>query len=227
MTTIMRQAQPEDVPQIVEMVNRFAAQNLMLPRTGAAVFQSLSNWLVAVMPATHEGQEAAPDKGTSPGGKADPQAPPDSQYKVVGCGSLVTLTDKLAEIRSLAVHESLHGQSLGTYLVEHLIALARAREYEQVCALTLRESFFVRMGFQVVDRWSISPKLWQECIYCPKFHRCDEIAVLMNLTGEPVEESLVDTSQPAAWNHLLKWSAWQPLKLAYSRRPIHLDDEDE
>ena len=105
------------------------------------------------------------------------------------------------------------------------MALARAREFKQVCALTLRESFFQRLGFEIVDRWSISPKLWQECIYCPKFHRCDEVAVLKNLTSKPIEETMADTTQRAAWNNLLKWQAWQPLKLAYNRKPIQLDDE--
>ena len=50
-----------------------------------------------------------------------------------------------------------------------------------MCALTLSEKFFTRLGFELVDRWSISPKVWQACIYCPKFHRCDEVAVLMRL----------------------------------------------
>jgi hypothetical protein len=36
--------------------------------------------------------------------------------------------------------------------------MARQRGYQQVCALTLRENFFVRLGFELVDRWSISPK---------------------------------------------------------------------
>jgi amino-acid N-acetyltransferase len=77
----------------------------------------------------------------------------------------------------------------------------------------LRESFFTRLGFQVVDRWSISPKVWQACIYCPKFHRCDEVAVLMNLTS-PTDH--FDTKRPG-WSSLLKYGEWQPLKLAFRR----------
>jgi amino-acid N-acetyltransferase len=212
MTATIRQAQAADVPQMVALINRFAAQNIMLPRSEEAVVSSLPNWLVAevVDPHTETG-DGSPSAAAS---------------TLVGCGALVALTDKLAEIRSLAVHESQHGQGLGSRLVEHLIALARARAFDHICALTLRENFFVRMGFQVVDRWSISSKLWQECIYCPKFHRCDEIAVFMNLTDAPVEASLADPVRPAAWNHLLKWSAWQPLKLAYNRRPLDLHTQE-
>ena len=96
-----------------------------------------------------------------------------------------------------------------------------------------------RLGFEVVDRWSISPKLWQDCIYCPKFHHCDEVAVARNLTDRPLDKAY--TAQSAA-SPLLKWQAWQPLKLAYRRshsesaevhsvqrrtRPIPLDDAEQ
>jgi hypothetical protein len=97
--------------------------------------------------------------------------------------------------------------------VQELIDMAREREYHQVCALTLRENFFIRLGFQVVDRWSISPKVWQACIYCPKFHHCDEVAVLMNLVQQTEE---FDFKRPG-WSNLLKYEEWQPLKLAYRR----------
>jgi amino-acid N-acetyltransferase len=70
---------------------------------------------------------------------------------------------------------------LGRRLVEALVEQARAAGFQQVCALTLVESFFNKLGFVTVDRWTISPKIWYECIYCPKFDACDEIAVLMNL----------------------------------------------
>ena len=98
--------------------------------------------------------------------------------------------------------------------------------FEQVCALTLRENFFVRLGFEVVDRWSISPKVWQACIFCRKFHRCDEVAVLMNLVDKP---GAGDNGRGTpAWSHLLKWSEWQPLEAGLQaeagRRPA-LDEE--
>ncbi|HXF61558.1 MAG TPA: N-acetyltransferase [Caldilineaceae bacterium] len=187
MPITIRPATEQDIPAIVEMVNRFAAQNLMLPRSEASVRQTLADWLVA-----------------------------DDRGKIAGCGSLVPLTETLVEIRSLAIHEDYQGQGIGGQLVLALVEMARAQEYEQVCALTLRERFFTRLGFEVVDRWSISPKVWQACIYCPKFHRCDEIAVLMNLVEKPAKSQ--EGAVPA-WNGLLRWDAWQPLKLAYQQRP--------
>jgi amino-acid N-acetyltransferase len=185
----VRSATAQDIPAIVTMVNRFAAQNIMLPRTEASVQQTLSDWLVAT----------------------------DDDERVAGCGSLVPLTDTLVEIRSLAVHEGYQGQGVGGLLVLALVEMAREQEYEQICALTLRTGFFERLGFGVVDRWSISPKVWQACIYCPKFHRCDEVAVLMPLVEKPVKVE-AENKRPA-WNGLLRWDSWQPLKLAYQQRP--------
>ena len=202
MSITLRPAAEQDIPAIVTMVNRFAAQNVMLPRTEDSVRQTLPSWLVAVDPS-----QTGPGYATG---------------VVAGCGSLVPLTDTLVEIRSLAIHEDYQGRGLGGMLVLGLVDMAREQEYEQVCALTLRASFFERLGFQVVDRWSISPKVWQACIYCSKFHRCDEVAVLMPLVDNPTKLD-VDARVPA-WNGLLRWDAWQPLKLAYQQRP---DPRDE
>jgi len=191
----IRSAQEQDVQPIVEMVNRFAAQNVMLPRTEESVRQTLSDWLVAV--------------------EHNAQSSPESAETLVGCGALVPLNDKLVEVRSVAVHESQHGQGLGSLIVTGLVEEARDRGYTQVCALTLRPNFFERLGFKLVDRWSISPKVWQACIYCSKFHRCDEVAVLMNLAKRPETAEEQAMARNAGWNSLLKWKEWQPLRLAY------------
>ena len=192
MATIIRPAEADDILPIVALVNRFAEQDIMLPRTVDSVRYTLADWIVVV--------EEFPG----------PQSPP-----VLGCAALVPLTDTLAEVRSLAVHESQQGKGLGGYLVLELVQMARMRGFRQVCALTLREQFFFRLGFELVDRWSISPKVWQACIYCRKFHHCDEVAVLMNLVEKP---EAGDSLGRPAWSHLLKWSEWQPLKLAYRQR---------
>ena len=194
----------EDIVDIAALVNGFAAENVMLPRSEESVLQSLPDWVVA---------------------KAD-------GAQLLGCGSLVSLTEQLVEIRSLAVAQAGQGKGTGRRIVEELVQMATARGYAQICALTLEEGFFEKLGFEIVDRWSISPKLWQDCIYCPKFHHCDEVAVARSLTDSPVNQA--QAAQTAA-SPLLKWQAWQPLKLAYrhsdsepgpqenvNRRPIQL-----
>ena len=200
MEIAIRSAQEHDIQAIVELVNRFAAQNIMLPRTAESVQKTLADWLVAV-------EQGAP---------SSTELMAESMVEtIVGCGALVPLNDKLIEVRSVAIHESQHGKGLGSLLVTELVQEARIRGYSQACALTLRPNFFERLGFELVDRWSISPKVWQACIYCPKFHHCDEVAVLINLAKQPENADEQAAARSAGWNHLLKWGEWQPLRLAY------------
>ncbi|MBK8796730.1 MAG: GNAT family N-acetyltransferase [Anaerolineales bacterium] len=46
---------------------------------------------------------------------------------ILACGALVPLTNTLAEVRSLAVHESQQGKGLGGHLVLQLVQMAPAR----------------------------------------------------------------------------------------------------
>jgi amino-acid N-acetyltransferase len=152
----IRPATEADVEGILALVNGYAAQNLMLPRTADQIGRALPRFLVA-----------------------------ERAGRIMGCGSNVELTPILTELRSLAVDPEMRGTGLGRRLVSALVEKARSDGYERICALTLTEGFFNRCGFETVDRWTISPKVWQECVFCPKFHACDEIAVLMVLR-EPV-----------------------------------------
>jgi len=148
----IRPATEADIQPICDLVNGFADQNLMLHRTPEQVRRALGDFLVA-----------------------------EADGRVVGCGYIAYLGPELVELRSLAVHPHLHGQGVGGRIVEALVDMARQRGLRQICALTLAPQFFLRQGFRVVDRWAISPKIWSECVYCPKFHVCDEVAVLKEL----------------------------------------------
>lgn len=166
-TPRIRVAVASDAPAIAALVNSFAARNIMLPRSEEQVLTALSHFVVAEV-----------------GGE------------LAGCGSLIALTPALAEIRSLAVASEHQGGGLGGVIVGALLNRAREQEYDQVCALTLRPAFFERQGFEIVDRWGLTPKIWQECVFCPKFHHCDETAMLLNLV-EPAAAG--DERRPLAW----------------------------
>lgn len=184
MTTPLRSAIAEDIPSICDLVNVFAAQNLMLPRTPQQIDLALADFLVAGEPG-----------------------------QVVGCGSLIELTSTLSEVRSLAVAASHHNRGLGGDIVAALVALARERRLSQVCALTLRPNFFQRQGFHVVDRWNLTSKVWNECVYCPKFHRCDEVAMLMNL-----DDPAAEFTPPPWWRGLADHTPQAVLRWLAPRR---------
>ena len=58
-------------------------------------------------------------------------------------------------------------------------------------SLTL-SSFFNKLGFHEVERGALPLKAWKDCVRCPKFQACDEIAVIRVLrAGE-----LADRTRP-------------------------------
>lgn len=176
MTVTIRPALEADIPAVSALINAYAARNLMLPRNEAQVRIALDDFVVA-----------------------------EVEGRLAGCACLASLTPTLAEIRSLAVVAAYQSNGVGSKIVAALLELAQSRGLDHVCALTLRPDLFRRLGFQVVDRWNLTPKIWGECVFCPKFHRCDEVAVVMNLAqpDRPAVES--------PWWRILAQHTPQPL----------------
>ena len=149
----VRPARISDMRQVEPLINSFARQNLMLPKTHDQLARLFREFVVAV----------------------------DLSGRVVGCGALRVYNESLAEIASLAVDESAHGKGIGRRVVERLVEEARTLGLTTVFALTLQEVFFQRLGFETVSRDLFPLKVWADCRNCAKLHACDEIAVAMEL----------------------------------------------
>lgn len=151
----VRPAIDADVPSIVEVVAENARLGHLLPRSPENIRASLSSWLVAEV-----------------GGR------------VVGIGSLVTMSPTLVEVRSLAVLPSHRRYGVGALVVRELVDQARARGVPTVFALTRAVAFFERLGFTVTSRERFPEKVWKDCVVCPLQHACDETAVVFELGRE-------------------------------------------
>lgn len=101
--------------------------------------------------------------------------------EVVGCGSLHIMGNDLAEVRSLAVAEQAQGQQVGAKIVAACVEDARTFGLERVFALTYRPGFFEKQGFRVANVMEFPQKVWGECVRCPFFTNCKEVAVVMDL----------------------------------------------
>lgn len=154
-TVTVRPACIADMRQVEPLINRFAKQNLMLPKTHDQLARLFREFLVAV----------------------------DEQGNVLGCGALRIYNESLAEVASLAVDERAHGAGVGRRLVEGLMEEARVLGLSTVFALTLQEEFFHKLGFHTVTKESFPLKVWADCRNCPKLHACDEIAVARELAA--------------------------------------------
>ena len=101
--------------------------------------------------------------------------------RLVGCGALHFYTPTSGEIRSLAVDPKLKTGGIGRKLVEALEDEARANDLVSIFAFTYVDGFFRKLGFEEVDRGELPLKAWKDCLRCPKFQACDEIAMLKRL----------------------------------------------
>ncbi|MNO83568.1 Amino-acid acetyltransferase [compost metagenome] len=146
---VCRQAQLEDVETLYLMIENYARQGIMLPRSRAVLQRQIADFVVA-----------------------------EVDDEVVGCGSLCRLGEELVEVRSLGISEGYKGRGLGSMLVEQLIKEARQRSIPKIMALTYEVSFFLKNGFTVVNKEIFPEKVWTDCVNCSKQHACDEIAVL-------------------------------------------------
>ncbi len=141
-----------DAETIHELVTYWADRGDMLHRALGEVFESIRDFKVA----RAEGQ-------------------------VAGCGSLHILGSDLAEIRSLAVREDAQGTGIGAAIVAACVDEARALGLERVFALTYRPGFFEKQEFRVANVMEFPQKVWNECVRCPFFTNCKEVAVVMDL----------------------------------------------
>lgn len=101
--------------------------------------------------------------------------------EVLGCCALAISWENLAEVRSLVVAREVRGHGLGRRLVEAGLSDAVTLGIYRVFVLTNTPDFFRHMGFSEVSKDTLPQKVWSDCLNCPRFPDCDEIALHMEL----------------------------------------------
>ncbi|MBN2451252.1 MAG: GNAT family N-acetyltransferase [Lentisphaeria bacterium] len=149
----IRPGRLDDAEAVAALLEPYIARQIVLPRSAADIRRHIANFLVA-----------------------------ERDGEVIGAVAVRDFGGGLEEIRSLVVREAAAGAGLGSRLVAAAVELARQRGATRVFALTLRPGLFERQHFLPVDKSLFPQKVWSDCILCPKRYRCDEIAVLLDLT---------------------------------------------
>ncbi|MHB1355635.1 MAG: N-acetyltransferase [Anaerolineae bacterium] len=142
----------QDVPLVANLINGYANLGLMLPRSQHKLYQFLRDFVGA-----WDGDQ------------------------LVGCGALALIWEELGEIRSLAVLPEWRSRGVGRAMIAYLLEDARAMGLTRVFALTYQQTFFAKLGFLEVPRETLPHKIWGDCLDCPKFPKCDEIAMILDL----------------------------------------------
>ena len=151
----IRNAKISDAVSIHELVNCYAELDRMLFRSMADIYEKLQTFIVAEM-----------------------------NGKVVGCCALEIIWADLAEIKSLAVNESHIGGGIGRKMVDAALKKASEIGVSSVFALTLVPKFFVKSGFEIVEKETLPMKVWSDCARCSKQQNCDETAVIRSVNSK-------------------------------------------
>jgi amino-acid N-acetyltransferase len=154
---IVRRATLSDVEDMHQLINHFAGLGLMLPKPRSKLYQNIRDFFVA-----------------------------ERERQLVGCGALHVIWNDLGEIRSLAVAETYQNNGVGRRLAIAALQDAIELKLPRVFALTYQRDFFERLGFIEVDKSSMPQKVWGECMDCPKFPNCDEVAMILDAPFLPI-----------------------------------------
>ena len=149
MTGVVRKAGMRDIAPLLELINGYAAKGIMLPRTEFEMSENIRDFSVL-----YSGRD------------------------LVGCGALHFYSPVVGEVRSLAVDPNWTTHGAGRLVVEAVIEEARQFSLDAVFAFTYVPGFFRKLEFQEVERGELPLKVWKDCLRCPKFQCCDEIAMV-------------------------------------------------
>jgi amino-acid N-acetyltransferase len=153
----IRPARVGDVPAICDLIRTFADRRLMIRRSLGELYESIREFLVAT----------------------------DEEGRILGCAALHVFWDDLAELKCLAVSEGAQGQGIGRKLVEACWDSARDLELRTVFTLTYVADFFERCGYHRVEKADLPHKIWNECVRCPLFPNCTEVALIRSTVSQP------------------------------------------
>lgn len=154
---MIRNARIADVKAIYDLLQYFAAKDLLLGRSLSSLYDQLRDFKIFIE------EEAGPAGG---------------KESIAGVCALHISWDNLAEIRSLAVADASQGRNIGRSLVEACLAEASEFGIDRVFTLTYQPDFFRRLGFTDIDKADLPHKVWSDCIHCPKFPDCNEEAMI-------------------------------------------------
>ena len=163
---VIQKAQIRDVEEILELINGFAASNLMLPRGPQYLYENIRDFVIAV------------DENVPVYSMTDTH---EVINLLVACGSLHVLWEDIAEVRALAIHPDYQHLGLGSRIVEFMEEEARQLGIHQLFTFTMTEEFFKNLGFKKIHRKDLPPKVWGECSRCPKYFKCDEVGMVLEL----------------------------------------------
>jgi amino-acid N-acetyltransferase len=135
MALVVRAAKTGDVKKIRKIVDAYTDERRLLFKATVTLFEAVQEFVVAEL-----------------------------DGEVVGCGALHVLWEDLAEVRTVAVLEEMHGKGIGNQIMVKILENAKEIGVKKVFCLTFETKFFGAHGFQEIEGTPVSPEVYQEMI---------------------------------------------------------------
>ena len=135
MSVVVRSAKTGDVKKIRKIVDAYSDQRRLLSKETVTLFEAVQEFVVA-----------------------------EVDGEVVGCGALHVLWEDLAEVRTVAVIESMHGQGVGHKILDQVLKNAKEIGVKKVFCLTFETKFFGAHGFEEIQGTPVTPEVYQQMI---------------------------------------------------------------
>ena len=162
-----RNATLPDVEEIYAIMQPYSVDGTLLPRTISELCENIRDFVVA-----------------------------EDRRRIIGCGALHLYGMHLAEVRSIAVRPEAKGRGAGRLVVIALLKEAERHKVSCVCLFTRIPDFFARLGFAVGSREELPDKIYKDCIHCPRFYACDEIAMVRGQIPPNLEKRDLQIAMP-------------------------------
>ena len=135
MSVVIRAAKTTDVKKIRTIVDTYAVERKLLSKETVTLFESVQEFVVA-----------------------------EVDGEVVGCGALHVLWEDIAEVRTVAVVEQMHGKGVGHLILENILARAKEVGVKKVFCLTFETKFFGSHGFKEIQGAPVEPEIYTQLL---------------------------------------------------------------
>jgi len=135
MSLVVRPAKTSDIKKVRSIVDSFAAQRRLLSKETVTLFEGVQEFTIA-----------------------------EVDGEVVGCGALHVLWEDLAEVRTVAVVESMHGKGVGHAILESILNKAKEIGVKKVFCLTFETEFFGSHGFTEIQGTPVEPDVYAQLL---------------------------------------------------------------
>jgi amino-acid N-acetyltransferase len=135
MSVVIRAAKTTDVKKIRAIVDTYAVERKLLSKETVTLFESVQEFVVA-----------------------------EVDGAVVGCGALHVLWEDIAEVRTVAVVEQMHGKGVGHLILENVLARAKEVGVKKVFCLTFETKFFGSHGFKEIQGAPVDPEIYTQLL---------------------------------------------------------------